>query len=207
MSFQAKLAHGQLGESAIAKWCISRGNSVLPVYEKEIDTGKGPRFFTDQGQIVAPDMFLMPSMRWVEAKHKTVCSWYRIGGYWCTGIDLHHYSDYQRVQEISRQPVWLLFLHRSHTPDPKDVAFGCPPRCPVGLYGEALSHLVRNESHDSRNWGRHGMVYWNIETLRRLSTLDDFEATLAAFEQSLHQGRNPLNLAPRNGAHQVEERT
>lgn len=177
-AFDQNLAHGQLGESIIARWCIARGNSVLPVYEKEIDTGKGPRFFTSEGQVVAPDMFLMPAMKWVEAKHKTVCSWYRKGGYWCTGIDLHHYSGYQQVQTISRQPVWLLFLHRSYMPDPRDIQHGCPPRCPVGLYGGSLAHLVRHESHRHENWGRYGMVYWDIETLTRFATLEEIETQI-----------------------------
>ena len=177
-AFDQNLAHGQLGESIIARWCIARGNSVLPVYEKEIDTGKGPRFFTSQGQVVAPDMFLMPAMKWVEAKHKTVCSWYRKGGYWCTGIDLNHYSGYQQVQTISRQPVWLLFLHRSYMPDPRDIQHGCPPRCPVGLYGGSLAHLVRHESHRHENWGRYGMVYWDIETLTRFATLEEIETQI-----------------------------
>jgi hypothetical protein len=180
VAFAEKLATGQLGESIIAKWCMSRGNSVLPVYEKEIDTGKGPRFFTPEGQFVAPDMFVIPSMHWVEAKHKTVCSWYRIGGYWCTGIDLNHYDGYQHVERVSRRPVWLLFLHRSSTPDQRDIEHGCPPRCPVGLYGGSLSYLTQHESHRHQNWGRYGMVYWAIDTLSRLATLEEIEQSRAA---------------------------
>lgn len=179
MPFAEQLAHGQLGESIIARWCKARGNSVLPVYEKEIDTGKGPRFFTPVGQFAAPDMFVMPSMHWIEAKHKTVCSWYRTGGYWCTGIDLNHYADYQQTQEISRRPVWLMFLHRSWQPNQRDIDHGCPPRCPVGLYGGSLAFLIRHESHRHRNWGRHGMVYWAIDTLTRLATLDEIEQVAA----------------------------
>lgn len=178
-TFEDKLAYGQMGESAIARWLKSRGNNVLPVYEKEIDTGKGPRFFTPAGQLVAPDMFVMPAMRWIEAKHKTVCTWYRKGQYWCTGIDLHHYSQYRQVQETSRQPVWLLFLHRSAQPDARDVEHGCPIRCPVGLYGQQLNHLIRHESHQHSNWGRHGMVYWAIDTLKRLADLEEFEQVAA----------------------------
>lgn len=173
MTFQEQLAIGQVGESIIARWCMSRGSSILPVYEKEIDTGKGPRFFTQVGRFAAPDMFVMPSMTWVEAKHKTVFSWYRLGGYWCTGIDLNHYADYQRVQEESSRPVWLLFLHRSATPDAGDLAHGCPSECPAGLFGSTLDHLSQNESHRSNRHGRHGMVYWAHDTLTELATLDE----------------------------------
>lgn len=173
--FRSSLERGQLGESVIAKWCMSRGNGVLPVYEKEIDTGKGPRFFTSKGQFVAPDMFLIPSMHWVEAKHKTVFTWHRISKQWCTGIDLNHYEGYQKTQETSTRPVWLLFLHRSKKPAQRDLDAGCPAECPTGLFGESLDRLKNNESHRHMNWGRHGMVYWAVGSLRLLASLDELQ--------------------------------
>jgi hypothetical protein len=172
-TFAAKLATGQLGESLIARWCMSRGNCLIPVYEKEIDTGKGPRFFSPEGQFVAPDMFLLPAMMFIEAKHKTVFTWHRLTSRWCTGIDLNHYEGYKKVQDISGRPVWLLFLHRSSTPDPRDIAGGCPPRCPVGLFGEDLRYLADNENHRHDNWGRHGMVYWAADQLRLIAPIDE----------------------------------
>lgn len=174
-TFAQHLATGQLGESKIAQWCRSRGNSVLPVYEKEIDTGKGPRLFAPQGQLVAPDMFVLPSMHWIEAKHKTVFSWHRISRSWLTGIDLNHYRDYLKVQEISTRPVWLLFLHREATPHGRDIEGGCPRTCPVGLFGGSLTYLQKNEHHRHTNWGRHGMVYWAAGTLTLLATLDEID--------------------------------
>lgn len=179
MSFAEKLAIGQAGESAIAKWCQSRGSSVLPVYEKEIDTGKGPRFFTPAGRFAAPDMFLMPAMLWLEAKHKSVFSWHRISARWCTGIDLNHYEDYKRVEEISSRPVWLFFLHRSSTPDRRDLDAGCPHQCPTGLYGASMAFLSRHENHRSLNWGRHGMVYWAHDNLKLLASLEDLGSEAA----------------------------
>jgi hypothetical protein len=178
--FTQSLQRGQLGESIIAKWCIARGNSVLPVYEKEIDNGKGPRFFTPEGQFVAPDMFVMPSMHWVEAKHKSVFTWHRKSGRWVTGIDMNHYAQYQRVQQVTRRPVWLLFLHRSSQPDTRDMAHGCPATCPTGLFGGSLKNLMRNVNHTHDNWGRHGMVYWAAETLKLLAPLAELESEIAA---------------------------
>lgn len=172
-AFDRTLAYGQIGESVIANWLKSRGNSILPIYEKELDTGKGPRFFTPEGQIVAPDMFIIPMMVWGEAKHKTVFTWHRKTARWVTGIDLHHYSEYKRVQDISGRSVWLLFLHRSSKPHARDIEQGCPPECPVGLFGEDLRHLADNENHRHDGWGRHGMVYWAAETLRLLAAIDD----------------------------------
>jgi hypothetical protein len=171
--FSKQLEIGQLGESVIARWCMSRGNSVIPVYEKEIITGKGPRFFSPQGQFVAPDMFILPSMTFIEAKHKTVFSWHRITGRWCTGIDLNHYEDYQKVQAITGRPVWLLFLHRCSIPDKRDLVAGCPAECPVGLFGNDLKFLSENENHRHKNHGRHGMVYWAVDKLRLMSPLNE----------------------------------
>jgi hypothetical protein len=178
--FNETLARGQLGESLIANWCKARGNSVLPVYEKEIDTGKGPRFFTPEGQLVAPDMFVMPSMHWIEAKHKSVFTWHRISRKWVTGIDRNHYADYCRVLEISRRPVWLLFLHRSSQPDARDLQHGCPSKCPTGLFGGNLKTLMRNINHEHANHGRHGMVYWASETLKFLAPVEELLAERAA---------------------------
>lgn len=178
-NFAANLATGQLGESLIARWCMARGNSLIPVYEKEIDTGKGPRFFAPEGQFVAPDMFVLPAMMFIEAKHKTVFTWHRKTQRWCTGIDLNHYREYQKVQDITGRPVWLLFLHRSSTPDERDLAFGCPPKCPTGLFGEDLRFLMKNENHRHSNWGHHGMVYWAFEVLRLLAPIEEIERAAA----------------------------
>lgn len=41
-NFERKLEWGQAAESDIASWLMRRGYSVMPVYEKILDTGKGP---------------------------------------------------------------------------------------------------------------------------------------------------------------------
>jgi hypothetical protein len=172
-SFESNLARGQVGESRIAHWMMGRGQNVMPVYELELDTGKGPRFLTPEGPLVAPDMFIMPAMIWAEAKHKTVFSWHRITGCWVTGIDISHYEEYQKVEERSRNPVWLLFLHAHSQPSDDDIKMGCPPTCPTGLFGERLTFLVTRENHRHTNWGRHGMVYWAAPPLRRLAAIEE----------------------------------
>ena len=45
-----------MGESLIARWFRERGYNILPVYETELNTGKGPRVFAAQCEIVAPDL-------------------------------------------------------------------------------------------------------------------------------------------------------
>jgi hypothetical protein len=188
-AFEAQLTQGQLGETIIANWLKSRGSWLLPAYEKEIDTGKGPRLFGAGKQLVTPDFFAFPSLQFIEAKHKTVFSWHHKTKTWCTGIDLHHYEDYQEVQRNTARPVWLLFLHRRSVPDTADLngrddcpecglAGGscCPPECPTGLFGRPLSFLVDNEHHRDRRWGRHGMIYWAHEVLKELAPMSEMSA-------------------------------
>jgi len=174
-TFKEQLAFGQIAETQIARWLLARGGVVLPIYDVEIQSGKGPRVFSKDEQFAAPDLLVASSggVHWIEAKHKTVFTWHRISKQWTTGIDLHHYSDYRCVEERIPWPVWLLFLHRSATPDSRDMAANCPEACPVGLFGNPLSVLVDNESHQHCNHGRHGMVYWGVDSLRRIATLEE----------------------------------
>lgn len=169
MTFEKMLEKGQAGESAISRWLRRRGCVVMPVYEKIMDTGKGPQLFLPKGQCVAPDLFVFKDMGawWVEAKHKEAFSWHRISGRWVTGIDLHHYEQYLLVDEITPWPVWLLFLHRG------GQAKDSPPNSPIGLFGQTLGFLRNNENHRSDKWGAHGMVYWSRENLKLIAPIED----------------------------------
>ena len=174
--FDKQLAFGKIGESDIACWCRARNSSVLPVYELEIDEGKGPRLFGANGEHVAPDMMIFPVAEWLEAKHKSRWTWHRKTGRWVTGIDLHHYEGYQDCQRDTMRRVWLLFLQKFDKPHKRDLQQGSPASCPAGLFGGSLDYLRRHENHRHANWGRHGMVYWSSDTLRLLATLDEVEA-------------------------------
>ncbi len=175
-NFQQQLAFGKVAETHIATWLRRvRGYDILPVYEQEMETGKGPRLFTIDDEIVAPDMLALRDehIMWIEAKHKSVFSWHSITQRWVTGIDLRHYGDYQRIAQRYPWPVWILFLHRSSHTDQKDLRWGAPPICPTGLFGGSLPYLSQRESHRSDKWGRSGMVYWAHETITRLATIEE----------------------------------
>jgi len=171
MTFTESLDYGTAGESLISRWMRKRGNWVLPVYEKVIDTGKGPQLFTpDAGvSLICPDLFVFsPKERcWVEAKRKSAFTWHRISQRWVTGIDLRHYGHYLEVDDKTPWPVWLLFLHEN------GQAKDSPPGCPTGLFGEALQKLRKCENHRSDKYGKDGMVYWACESLRKLAELQD----------------------------------
>jgi len=169
MTFSRQLSIGKVGESRIAQWMNGRGWSVLPVYEIEINTGKGPRLFAPQAQLIAPDMFVFNGQDayWLEAKYKTAFSWHRITSRWVTGIDLKHYHDYCIIDDSAQFPVWLMFLQCG------EQAKDSPAVSPSGLYGNTLSYLRQNENHRHQNWGRGGMVYWSIEHLKKLAGITE----------------------------------
>jgi len=161
-SFEQQLAHGKAGESKIAQWLRARGNSVLPVYEKLIDDGKGPALYMPDGMLIAPDLFVFRDRHalWVEAKHKTGFTWSREYSRWETGIDLRHYADYLKIEDSTPWPVWLMFLHDGGQAKDSGIS-------PEGLFGNSLTVLRDCESHRSDRWGRSGMVYWGIDSLKR----------------------------------------
>ena len=162
-TFEKMLESGKAGETVIADWLKARGWSVLPVYEKIIDEGKGPQIFSADGELVAPDLLAFNAHKflWVEAKHKTGFSWHRMSNRWVTGIDKRHFNDYLKVKKKSNIPLWLMFLHDGGTA--KDS-----PESPAGLFTGEISDLNKNINHCSDRWGSSGMVYWAIETLRKI---------------------------------------
>ncbi len=165
MRFQQSLRFGKAGESLIAQWLISKGYDILPVYEKIIDTGKGPQVFTLKGAYIAPDLLAFSKAKtlWIEAKHKTAFSWHRISQHWVTGIDLRHYKEYCIIEDRGPWPIMLLFLHEG------GQAKDSPPNSPSGLFGNYLSYLRTHENHRHTNWGTSGMVYWGMADLKKLA--------------------------------------
>ena len=175
MNFSENLAVGRIAEGQIAKWLVSRGNAVMPAYEIEKNSGKGPQLFAMEGGIVSPDMVVFGAhgIHWVEAKRKTVFTWYRAKHQWETGIDSRHYYEYLKVRSITNLPVWLLFLHTQSEPWECDKAQnGCPANCPVGLFGEEIKTLDKKISHVSDRYAK-GMVYWAHQDLKMIASLEE----------------------------------
>jgi hypothetical protein len=164
MTFDEKLKVGKVGESIIANYFKNKGFIILPIYELEIKSGKGPQIFTSEKQLIAPDMFILKDNKcfWIEAKHKNAFTWHRLTNRWVTGIDMRHYQDYCEVDNLTQYPVWLMFLHKG------GKAKDSPDNSPSGLFGNTLSYLQKHENHRSDKWGRQGMVYWSIGDLKKI---------------------------------------
>ena len=164
-TFASSLSFGVAGESVIARWLRSRGNAVLPAYEKLLDDAKGPRVFMTSGTLVSPDFLAWNAGKqvfWIEAKHKNGFTWHRGTREFVTGIDLPHYNDYCRINDESPWPVWLLFLHEG------GQAKDSPPS-PAGLYANSLTYLREHIHHTHANGGKRGMIYWSIQHLIKLA--------------------------------------
>lgn len=166
-SFKKALEFGQMGESEVSLWLQERGYTVFPAYEKELNTGKGPRVFSQKENLISPDMLIYRQdgeIHWIEAKTKKTFTWYRKEDTWQDGIDLRHWIDYKKIDEQSPWPTWLFFLHREAnlTEHPE----GKPSPC--GLFCQTINNLKCSFNHTSDRWGT-GMIYWNIGMLRKLS--------------------------------------
>jgi len=173
-SFQQKLTEGQAGESLIARYLRRRGWKILPVYEKELDTGKGPRIFLSddcpEGELIFPDLLGKKDsqVRFYEAKSKSTATFYRKKMRWQTGIDKNQYENYKRVQDSMGWPVWLLFLQFDGADN--NAPAGAPP-CPSGLFYCPLDQPYSDEGFYWRNGKQYPMIYWAISDLRRIATL------------------------------------
>lgn len=180
---------GTVGESQIASYIkYKTGAAILPVYEKELDTGKGPRIFAAEGGIVAPDMIVLPgtdTWYWVEAKHKSVFTWHRKSRTWQTGIDAHHWENYLAVRYQFGHAVYLAFLHRCSKPDARDLEWGCPPTCPTGLFVGEIDYLEGKIDHPHDGHGRHGMVYWAVDVLVCKATLEEVNEAVEAMRGAM----------------------
>lgn len=191
MRFSQSFPIGKAGESQISRWLQSRGNHVLPVYEKEITEFKGPVLLRPDGtELICPDLLTITKsgMAWIEAKHKSAFTWHRNTQKWVTGIDLYNYRHYLSLaKELPNIKVWLLFLHRMGNVA-KDTPVGM--FSPTGLFGGELLDLSGKENHRHDNWGKSGMVYWAHETLTKLADLDEFEERSAIMEYEAGMDRS-----------------
>ena len=185
--FSASLPRGRVGESRIAQWFISQGfsvfpASVMPAYEKERSTYKGPRLFTPTGELILPDLFVMrqgpphPVAAFIEVKTKSAFSLHRNSNRWVTGIDRNVYEDYLRIDQTTPFRVMLMFLQEvgsdphSPPPDPRNV----------GLFGERISVLSERINHrcDPCQDFPSGGVFWARESLSLFATLEDLAADM-----------------------------
>ena len=164
-NFHRQLEVGKVGESEIARWLMSKGYNILPVYEIAEGQYKGPAVFSKDGKgIIAPDIFAFSNsdVKWIEAKTKTAFSWHRKTEKWTTGIDKNLFEHYKQIAELAPWPVWLLFLQKGGQAKDSEVS-------EAGLFGGSIKFLAKNINHDSDNYGPYGMFYWAQDVLKKIA--------------------------------------
>jgi hypothetical protein len=184
-TFKGCLAFGQTFEDMVSVYIRSRGWCTLPAYEPLANKFKGPRLSVPDSfgkkELIAPDMLAIRyntkrqllELRWFEAKHKNMATYSRRHKEWQTGIDRRCYEDYIQIQEITRIPVWLLFLQRPPTTKDPLLPDDAPP-CPTGLYGCLITTPYNHmDAYQDENGSNRPMVYWNISDMKLLATLEE----------------------------------
>jgi hypothetical protein len=176
--FERSLFIGEKGEELVTLFWLSRISSVMRVDPNSL------RLLTPAGELTQPDMFIFPELMWIEAKRKKAWTWHRNTRCWTDGIDVHHYHAYCRVQEQTRRPVIVMFLHLSANPDPRDLEAGSEPQCPTGLFGVKVDRPIHHDScKDEPNGSKSGMVYWESARLTQFATLDELTALIETAKQ------------------------
>ena len=183
--FEQSYNFGKIAESLIAVYFKNKGYAVLPIYEKEINEGKGPALYFPDAEIIGTDMMVFNKNKifWIEAKHKTAFTWHRITSRWCTGIDIKHYEHYQEISKRTEWPVWIMFYHEG------GQAKDSPADSPSGMFGNEINYLIKNENHRHNGWGKYGMVYWAIDKLKLIATKEEILKNVRLFP-----GRQSDNL-------------
>lgn len=165
-NFKLLLEEGKIGENKITNWLLKEGYIVMPFYEAEAN--KAPKLLHSQRAYIAPDILASKGGEciWIEAKHKLGFSWHRKTQRWVTGIDIRNFNDYCEVDRITPWRVHLYFLHKGG--QTKDS-----PNSPAGLFTNSLEYLKENINHTHDNWGKSGMVYWSIDSLKKVADIEE----------------------------------
>lgn len=177
--FRKRLAFGLQGESVIEAWLVTSGYNVIPVTDG-VRNGRGPRILKPNGVVTAPDFLtLNESAQWQEVKTKSHFTYYRARGKFQTGIDGAPWAEY--VKANLENKTNLLFLHLLDDPQSADPQ--CPmPECPTGLYGQSVDYLQEHIDHSSDKFGNGGMVFWNVDALHKLATLEELAEAVRKYK-------------------------
>ena len=98
-------AFGKVAEERIGRILVEQGYAIIP-------TNKGddgwPHLNDSLEDLTLPDILAIKNkvLRWVEVKRKDAVP-STVKGTTDFGIELRHYEDYKKVQEITGIPVWL----------------------------------------------------------------------------------------------------
>ena len=157
-------------------------------------TSSIPATLDRRGRLITPDLLLMKKqqVKWVEAKHKNMATFFRKKWRWQTGIDKRHYEDYLKVQDRTPAwPIWLLFLQEV------PLETNAPPglrSAQQDCLAVPSQRVFLMKAPIRQNGKRNPMVYWGLsdgtgydgifypKDLKLLATLESVFAASGSIE-------------------------
>lgn len=114
-SFEEKLAFGKEGEHEVGDYFLSRGYSLLPLYQFTDDLA--PKVFYEGTAAISPDIFVSGDNGtfWVEVKTKN--RWIKYNGVLETGLNERHYLEYLKIKNKTALPLYVIFNHKEDNPN------------------------------------------------------------------------------------------
>lgn len=151
-SFNEQLAFGEEGEHEVARYLISKGVSVMPLYQFE--NSHAPLIYTINTNVVSPDLICFKDDCFmVEVKTKN--QWVKFKGITETGFNKKHFDHYKSIQDITGKQVYVFFNHKKQKP--------------LGFYFAKLNAYTRIWDGVVKGKKIHPeMVFYNIKTLSRV---------------------------------------
>lgn len=101
-------------EKAFASYLVQeRGWHVLPTCNLHDGYQHAPKFNGAARNLIVPDLLAARegTMRWFEVKQKSHADWHRQSQRHVTGLPIHCWDDYLRVQDITGIEVVVVFIH------------------------------------------------------------------------------------------------
>lgn len=152
-SFSQQLAFGEEGEHEVAMYLISKGVSVMPLYQFE--STHAPLIYSVNSNIVSPDLICFKDDCFmVEVKTKN--QWVKFKDRVETGFDYKHYNHYKSIQTTTGKDVFVFFNHKTQPP--------------LGFYFTKLDDYTRIWDGIVKGVKVHSqMVFYNINSLLKIN--------------------------------------
>ena len=166
MLFEDQLKWGEEGERLVARWFMSKGYVVAPLYQ--FDANTAPVLVSSKGKLVAPDLSLFGNSKMFFAEIKRKNRWVSSKAHGLeTGYNLGQHKHYLEVKHQTGCPVWILFLHETRAPTGLFAAeLGAQP---VRRW-DGLHHLTGEVISAKR------MVFYKHENLIPLCSLEEIKS-------------------------------
>ena len=110
-SFKEKLDFGEDGEKDVAIFLMSKGYTVLPLYQ--FNKEHAPFLLSENGKIILPDLDCYhPTNTSIFVEVKSKNQWNVTNSIIETGFDLKHFDEYVKIQYNTKKEVWVVFNHK-----------------------------------------------------------------------------------------------